>query len=252
MSSCIALIPARAGSKRVNQKNIKLLNGHPLLAYTIAAAHSSGSFTRVIVSTDSEAIATIAKQYGAEVPWLRPSKFAQDTSPDIEWLRYTLQQLQVEGSLADAFALLRPTSPFRKPETIQRARQQFLAEQPADSLRAVELCTQHPAKMWSIIEQDHRQRLQPIMPNPDATATPWHSTPYQALPKIYVQNASLEIAWCNVPLEQGTISGKVIVPFFTNGYEGFDINNQADWILAEHALANNLAHLPTIALTPHT
>lgn len=240
MSSCIAFIPARAGSKRVNQKNIKLLVGHPLLAYTIAAAKASGVFTRVIVSTDHQEIADIAQHYGAEVPWLRPAEFAQDTSPDIGWVKHALQNLG--GDTPDAFALLRPTSPFRQASTIQRAWEQFIALSGVDSIRAVELCRQHPAKQWQLVDG----HLEPVMNNPDASATPWHSTPYQALPKVYAQNASLEIAWCRVPLEQGTIAGKVIAPFFTERYEGVDINTLEDWVVAEYLVKQQLVGLPTV------
>ena len=241
MSSCIALIPARAGSKRIDQKNVKQLAGRPLLAYTIAAAKASGVFSRIIVSTDSEDIAAIAKQSGAEVPWLRPAEFAQDTSPDIGWVKHALQNLG--GDAPDAFALLRPTSPFRQASTIQRAWQQFTALQGVDSIRAVELCRQHPAKMWQVSGEGAAARMQPVMPNPDASATPWHSTPYQALPKVYAQNASLEMAWCRVPLEQGTIAGQMIAPFFT---EGFDINSLEDWVVAEYLIQQRLVTLPAL------
>ena len=93
MPSAVALIPARQGSKRVPGKNVRLLHGHPTIAYTIAPALESGVFESVIVSTDSEEIAEVARHYGAEVPFLRPAAFASDTSPDIEWLGYTLRQL---------------------------------------------------------------------------------------------------------------------------------------------------------------
>ena len=88
--SVVALIPARQGSKRVPGKNVRALGGHPVLAYTIAPAVESGIFESVIVSTDSEEIAALARHYGAEVPFLRPAAFAGDTSPDIEWVEYTL------------------------------------------------------------------------------------------------------------------------------------------------------------------
>src|SRR5688500_4665557 len=143
MPSVVALIPARVGSKRVPGKNVRVLNGHPLIAYTIAPAIKSGVFDRVIVSTDSEAIAAIATHYGAEVPFLRPVEFAGDTSPDIEWVEYTLKTLCAAGQTYDAFSLLRPTSPFRRPDTLQRAWTAFCADLRVDSLRAVEKCTQH-------------------------------------------------------------------------------------------------------------
>lgn len=245
MPAVVALIPARAGSKRVKSKNTKLLGGHPLLAYTIAAAKQSGIFDHVIVSTDSADTAAIAKQYGAEVPWLRPAELASDNSPDIAWIQHALTNLSGDN-LPDAFALLRPTSPFRQASTIQRAWTYFTSLQGVDSIRAVELCTQHPAKMWQVSGEGETARMTPVMTNPDAHATPWHSTPYQALPKIYAQNASLEIAWTRVPLEQHTIAGQSIAPFFTDGYEGFDINTLENWVVAEYLLAQHLATTPII------
>jgi N-acylneuraminate cytidylyltransferase len=238
----VALIPARAGSKRVPGKNVRLLAGHPLMAYTIAAARHSGIFADVIVSTDAEAYAEIARRYGAEVPFLRPAEMAGELSPDIEWVEYTLQRLAAAGRHYDAFSILRPTSPFRQPETIRRAWQQFLAGQPADSLRAVEKCKQHPGKMWVI----RNGRLLPLLPLGPAEQ-PWHSTPYQALPEIYVQNASLEIAWSRVVFITRTIAGTTIIPFLTEGYEGLDINDEKDWWYAEHLLVHGQARLPVMA-----
>jgi CMP-N,N'-diacetyllegionaminic acid synthase len=243
MPSAVALIPARQGSKRVPGKNIRLLNGHPMLAYTIAAAIESGVFDAVMVSTDSDETAAIARHYGAEVPFLRPPPFATDTSPDIEWVDYTLRELHTRGRRWDAFSLLRPTSPFRTADTIRRAWQLFTSEPGVDSLRAVELCVQHPGKMWVI----EGRRLQPLLDQPEPRTQPWHSTPYQALPRVYVQNASLEIAWTYVVLEKRTIAGDVLMPFITEGYEGFDINDPHDWMIAERLLADGAVSLPPVA-----
>jgi len=237
----VALIPARAGSKRVPDKNIRPLAGHPVIAYTIAAALGSGIFTDVIVSTDSEHYADVVKYYGAEVPFLRPDKLAGDQSPDIEWLQYTLGRLQDAGRSYDCFSILRPTSPFRLPETIQRAWHQFSAQTGVDSLRAVEKCTQHPGKMWVV----RGNRMMPLMPFGPAEQ-PWHSSQYPTLPEIYVQNASLEIAWSRVVLKNRTIAGNVVMPFFTTEYEGFDVNNEYDWQLAEHMVQKGDAKLPYI------
>ncbi len=241
-SSVVALIPARQGSKRVPGKNVRVLDGHPMLAYTIAAALESGVFERVIVSTDSETVASVARHYGAEVPFLRPERFATDTSPDIEWLEYTLGELRGRGLAWDAFALLRPTSPFRTAATIRRAWQQFSTQPGVDSLRAVEKCVQHPGKMWIL----RGSRMLPLLPF-GAAEQPWHSTPYQALPEVYVQNASLEMAWTRIVLEERTIAGTAITPFLTDGYEGFDINAPRDWALAETLIAERAVALPTVS-----
>jgi N-acylneuraminate cytidylyltransferase len=244
--SAVAFIPARQGSKRVPGKNVRVLDGHPIIAYTIAPALESGVFDAVIVSTDSDEIAAIARHYGAEVPFLRPTVFAGDTSPDIEWLEYTVTELQKQGRSWDVFSLLRPTSPFRTAATIQRAWSSFTAEVGVDSLRAVEKCAQHPGKMWIV----RGERMFPLLPFGPAEQ-PWHSTPYQALPTVYVQNASLEIAWTRVVVERRTIAGDVVVPFFTKGYEGFDINDQNDWMVAERLLAEGAVTLPAVAQVPY-
>jgi len=240
------LIPARQGSKRVPGKNVRALGGHPVIAYTIAPALESGVFESVIVSTDSEEIAAIARHYGADVPFLRPPQFAGDTSPDIEWLEYTLRELERVGRQWDCFSLLRPTSPFRTAATIRRAWLRFIAQEGVDSLRAVEKCAQHPGKMW-IVNGD---RMTPLLPSAPG-AQPSHSTPYQALPPVYVQNASLEIAWTRVVFEGRTIAGDVLVPFLTEGFEGFDINDPHDWMIAERLIADGTAVLPPVPQVPH-
>jgi N-acylneuraminate cytidylyltransferase len=219
-----------------------------MLAYTIAAARASGMFEAIVVSTDSEEIACVARHYGAEVPFLRPAAFAWDSSPDIEWLTHCLETLALSGRPYDLFSLLRPTSPFRTAETIRRAVALFLSQKGVDSLRAVERCSQHPGKMWVV----HGVRMVPLLPfGYSAPAEqPWHSTPYQGLPPVYVQNASLEIAWTSVVRDRGTIAGDVIVPFMTEGHEGFDINNPVDWLLAEHFLSDESVALQPITETP--
>ena len=241
----VGLIPARSGSKRVPDKNIRLLAGHPVMAYTIAAALQSEIFSSVIVSTDSERYADIACYYGAEVPFLRPRELAGDVSPDIEWLEFTLKKLKEDGRNFECFSILRPSSPFRLPETIERAWQAFLKEEGVDSLRAVEKCQQHPGKMWVI----RGERMMPLLPL-SPPQQPWHSSQYQSLPEVYVQNASLEIAWTRVVFNERTIAGNVLMPFFTKEYEGFDVNNFYDWKLAEHLVSNGDAQLPAVAKSP--
>jgi CMP-N,N'-diacetyllegionaminic acid synthase len=240
-----ALIPARSGSKRVPHKNIALLNGHPLIAYTICAARQADIFDAVIVSTDSEEYARIARHYGAEVPFLRPAEMSGDKSSDIEWIKHALKELAALARRSDAFALLRPTSPCRKAATIRRAWAQFLEERNVDSLRAVEKCEQHPGKMW-VVDGKRMRPFAPQGPGP----TPYHSMQYAALPPVYVQNASLEIAWTRVPLELGSIAGEVLTPFLTEGDEGFDVNRPDDWRLLEMALQRGETSLPEIDRLP--
>jgi N-acylneuraminate cytidylyltransferase len=245
--TCVALIPARSGSKRVPDKNIRPLAGHPLIAYSISAARQSGVFAAVIVSTDSERYAQVARHYGAEMPFLRPAAYSGDTSPDIEWVEYTLKRLADEGRRFDCFSILRPTSPFRLPETIRRAWAGFCAETGVDSLRAVEKCSQHPAKMWVV----RGRRMLPLLPIGPADQ-PWHSSQYPSLPEVYVQNASLEIARSRVVFEGRTIAGTVLMPFLTRDAEGFDVNKPYDWDLAEHMVKAGTATLPAVPEAPFT
>jgi N-acylneuraminate cytidylyltransferase len=242
----VAFVPARSGSKRVPNKNVRPLGGHPLLAYSIRAAIDSGVFAAVICATDSEDYAAVARHYGAEVPFIRPAAMSGDTAPDIEWVVFALDALEADGRAFDAFSILRPTSPFRKAETIRRAWATFHDQSGADSLRAVEKCSQHPGKMWVL----RGRRMLPLMPFSNGS-TPWHSSQYAALPEVFVQDASLEIAWSRVVREGNSIAGEAIVPFVSEGLEGFDINQPEDWILAEHYLAMGNVTLPTIAMAPY-
>ena len=115
MSKTIAIIPARSGSKGVPDKNIKLLAAKPLMAYSIMAARLARNIDRVIVSTDSEKYADIAREYGAEVPFLRPNSISTDTSSDYQFIRHALDWLvENEGTQPEYLVHLRPTTPLRE------------------------------------------------------------------------------------------------------------------------------------------
>lgn len=241
-AKAIAFVPARAGSKRVPDKNILELAGHPLVAYTISAALDSDVFDKVVISTDSERYARIARHYGAECPALRPAELAGDKSSDIEWVQHMLNVLDAGGERPEAFSILRPTSPCRKPGTIRRAWSAFeQVGRAVDSLRAVEKCAQHPGKMWVV----RGERMHPLMPM-GQSPVPSHSMQYAALPEVHVQNASLEIAWTETALEKNSIAGEVVMPFLTRDDEGLDINSPHDWRLLELMLEDGEARLPAI------
>jgi CMP-N,N'-diacetyllegionaminic acid synthase len=243
MPSAVALIPARAGSQRVPGKNVRDLGGHPLLAYSIAAARLAGVFDATVVSTDSEEIAAVAERYGAEVPGLRPVEMATSTSPDIEWVRYAIAALASDGRRFDAFSILRPTSPFRGPETIRRAFEQLVSlGEEADSIRAVRPCREHPGKMWVI----DGELMRPLLDQPDGV--PYHSRQYQSLPPVYVQDSSLEIAWMRALDAHDSIAGERVAPFLTEAAEGFSIDYPDDWRLAEEMVASGAAELPPVAV----
>ena len=238
MPSAIALIPARSGSERVPDKNVRLLAGHPLLAYAIASARKAVIFDRIVCSTDSGKIAEVAQRYGADVPFLRPTELATSTSPDIEWITHTLTQLDEHY---DLFAIVRATNPFRGPEVLQRGLQQLLATPEADSIRAVELVKQHPGKMWVL----EGKTMRPLLDQSHLESA-WHAGQYQALPEIYVQNSALEIAWTRVVSQTGTREGRVVAPYLTRGYEGFNIDEEDDWDRARRLLDAGEAVLPEV------
>jgi len=242
-NQAVAFIPARSGSKRVPNKNVKDIGGHPLLAYSVRSAIASRVFDDVICMTDSPEYARIAMQYGASVPFLRPTEISGDKSPDIEWVSWALDELLKRGNDYQIFSILRPTSPFRLPETIQRAWGQFMADPKADSLRAISRCKQHPGKMWIV----SGNRILPLLPF-SSNGTSWHSSQYAALPEVYAQNSSLEIAWSSVVRNKKSIAGESVIPFISDGLEGFDINEPEDWILANEYLAQGKAKLPCLQI----
>ncbi len=243
--TAVALIGARAGSERVPGKNVRRLAGHPLLAYAIETARQSAVFDRIVVSTDSEEIAKVARWYGADVPFLRPDEYATATSPDIEWIAWTLPRLEERY---DLFAIVRATNPFRGPDTIRRGLEQLIATPEADSIRAVERAKQHPGKMWELTIDG--RTMMPLLDQSHLDVA-WHAGQYQALPPVYVQNSALEIAWTRVVAATGTREGRVLAPYLTEGIEGLNIDDEDDFAFAEWLVAEGRATLPAVEREPY-
>jgi len=230
----LALIPARQGSERIKNKNIIKIYNHPLIAYTINVAKESGLFDKIVVSTDSPKYSKISKKYGAEVPFLRPSNISTSISPDYQWVNYTIKKLEKMGFFFSHFFILRPTSPFRKVSTILNAWKKFKKNKTVESLRAVEICKQHPGKMWL----KSKGFIKPFFPG-KKNNQPYHNLQFKSLPKILVQNASLEISKVKVLNLYKSITGKRIIPFYTKDQEGFDINNRYDLNYAHFLVKKN-------------
>jgi N-acylneuraminate cytidylyltransferase len=239
----IALIPARSGSKRLPGKNIKLLRGIPLIAYTIQSALDSNLFSEVIVSTDSREISDIAIKWGASVPALRPIEYAGDESPDIEWVLHSVNNMiSTPKSLIDCIAILRPTSPLRSADTIVKAFELFQEAESMDSLRAMEITNTHPGKMWRLGDDN---RATPFLSQIDQKI-PTHDRPTQSLEKLWIQNASLEFIRFRSLVESKTISGKKVFGYIMPGLEGLDVNTQFDWDYLENLVNTNTSLLKQI------
>ena len=142
----LAIIPARSGSKGLKDKNIKLLNGKPLIAYSIEAAKKSEIYSHILVSTDSERYGEIAIQYGAEVPFYRSEENASDVASSWDVVKEVLKKYQEMGIVFDTFTLLQPTSPLRKYEDIKKAYELFKEK---DAIAVVSVCEMEHSPLWS-------------------------------------------------------------------------------------------------------
>ena len=240
MNANIALIPARGGSKRILNKNSKLLDGHPLIAHTINSAKNADLFDRILVSTDNFEIAEIAQGYGAEVPTMRPAQYATDSSPDIDWITHSVHEWEILEK--STLAILRPTSPLRKSATIKFAIESFERATWADSLRAMQLVSEHPGKMWRV---NSTNEAFPYLEQQEQEV-PTHSSPTNTLEKVWIQNASLEIVRVETILNKRSLAGERILKFEMPGLEGFDLNSIGDWnyleflIQSDHSLISKI------------
>jgi YrbI family 3-deoxy-D-manno-octulosonate 8-phosphate phosphatase len=226
----MAVIPARGGSKGIPRKNIKNFAGYPLIAYSIQAALNSKYVTRTIVSTDDEEIANVARAFGAEVPFLRPSEFAQDTTLDFPVFENLLKTLQeIENYVPDLVIQLRPTSPIRPIHLVDEAIEIMLGDPAIDSVRGVVPSGQNPYKMWRI---DPINKLMTGLLSVDGIDEPYNSA-RQALPDTYWQTGHIDVIRTNVILEKKSMSGNKIKPIHINPDFTVDIDKPSDWQRAE-------------------
>ncbi|MCX8025193.1 MAG: acylneuraminate cytidylyltransferase [Thermanaerothrix sp.] len=226
----LALIPARGGSKGIPRKNIRPFAGHPLIAYSIAAARQAETVTRVVVSTDDDEIAAVAREYGAEVPFLRPPELAQDDTTDLPVFQHALRWLaEHEGYHPEIVVQLRPTSPVRPPGLVDAAVRLLLAHPEADSVRGVVPAGQNPFKMWRI--DPERGVLQPLLTLPGVPEP--YNAPRQSLPPVFWQTGHIDAIRARTILEKHSMSGAVILPLQIDPRYTVDIDNPADWQRAE-------------------
>ena len=235
MVEVLAIIPARGGSKSIPRKNIRDLAGHPLIAYSIAAGLAAGTVTRLVVSTDDEEIAGVARRYGAEVPFLRPAEYSQDNTTDLPVFRHALKWLQEKETYRPEIVVqLRPTSPFRRVRHIDQAVNLLLEHPLADAARTVCIPFQNPFKMWRIAPDGF---MQPLGRELGVQDEPYNQ-PRQVLPEVFWQTGYVDACRADTILEKHSMTGERILPVVINQSEWIDIDSPDDWLRAERLLEN--------------
>jgi CMP-N-acetylneuraminic acid synthetase len=237
MSNILAIIPARSGSKGLPGKNIRPFLGHPLLAYSVAAAKQSSAVVRVICSTDSEDIATVARRYGAETPFLRPSSLAQDDTLDLPVMQHAIRWLQDKDKWpTDILVQLRPTSPIRPAGLVDQAVQLLLNDKNATAVRTVCPAPANPYKMWRLPEGGFSES--PYMRNlleVPGIAEPYNA-PRQQLPAVWWQTGTVDVVRAEVVLA-GSMTGARILPCAVSTEIAVDIDKEADLHWAAEVMA---------------
>tara|TARA_B100000795_G_C22605833_1_gene363085 strand:+ start:48 stop:749 length:702 start_codon:yes stop_codon:yes gene_type:complete len=230
----LCIIPARSGSKGIVDKNIKHLGGKPLLAWSIKHAQESKYKMKIIVSTDSGKYAKIARDYGAETPFLRPKYISQDLSTDLEFIEHALVELKKEDYEPDFIVQLRPTYPGRKVEILDETIRLFIENRNKyDSLRTVIPFHKSPYKMYNI----KNNKLEPLFKEVNGTIEPYNQC-RQNLPKTYLHNGYIDILNTDI-IKDKKISGENIYPYLMSGNEYHDIDYDQDFKIVEEQLILN-------------
>ncbi len=227
MTEILAIIPARGGSKGIPRKNIRNFAGYPLIAYSISAGLKSELVTRVIVSTDDDEIAAVAREFGAETPFIRPSVFAEDNTTDLPVFEHALKWLaENENYHPDVVIQLRPTSPIRPVDCVDDAIRILLDNPEADSVRGVVPAGQNPHKMWRLLDGENAA-MQNLL-NVDGIDEPFNA-PRQILPPVFWQTGHIDAIRPRAILEQKSMTGEKIFPLIIAPEYTVDIDNLSDW-----------------------
>ncbi len=237
MTKVLALIPARGGSKGIPRKNIRPFAGYPLIAWSIAAAKQSELVTRVIVSTDDEEIAAVAREFGAETPFLRPNELAQDKTTDLPVFEHALKWLEdVEGYRPDIILQLRPTSPIRPRSMVDDAIRILLEHKDADCVRGVVPAAQNPFKMWRF--DGENKPLNPLL-KVDGIAEPYNA-PRQILPPVFWQTGHIDVIRDSTISQKHSLTGDVVYPLVIDPRYTVDIDTLTDWAKYEALVYSGL------------
>ncbi len=230
----LAVIPARGQSKSIPRKNILPFGGHPLIAWSIAAAKSANLVSRVIVSTDDEEIAAVARKYGAETPFIRPAEYAGDLTPDLPVFQHALTWLSDQEKYKPEIVVqLRPTSPVRPPSCVDDAIKLLLDHPDAHSVRGVVPAGQNPYKMWNIT---NKGPMRPILTVTGVREA--YNAPRQELPQVYWQTGHIDAIRSEIILARRSMSGDVIYPLVIDPSYTVDIDTVLDWQNAERLIGD--------------
>ncbi len=225
----VALIPARSGSKGVPEKNIRLLGGRPLLAWSVAAASRATTIDRVIVSTDSAQYGEIAAAHGAEVPFLRPRSLATDESLDIDFVLHAMDHLAEQGDEPDTIVHIRPTTPFRSPTVIDAAVERFVDSDRFTSLRSVHEMPTTAYKSMEITDSGVLRQL-----GAQGTALDDANGPRQKFPVTYIANGYVDVLSGPFIRVTGLLHGDQVFPFVTP--PALEVDTAEDFDLLEYHL----------------
>ena len=220
----LGLIPARGGSKGIPGKNIKSLNGKPLLQYTFETAKKSEMLSEVILSSDDPKIIAVAERMGLGVPFRRPAALAADDTSSLEVVRHALNFFAQKGEKFDVVCLLQPTTPFRRPGLIDEGIKKFISGD-YDSLLSVRQVPQEYNPHWVFEEKVGQLKI--------ATGEEQIISRRQELPKAYHRDGAIYLTKTEVLLEQNSLYGKKIGFIDTTGDPYVNIDTQEDWIKAE-------------------
>jgi N-acylneuraminate cytidylyltransferase len=234
MPRTIALIPARAGSKGVPDKNVRPLGGRPLLAWTIAACRRSAAIDRVIVSTDSPGYAALAQELGAEAPFLRPAELSGDRSGDREVVMHALEWLAAHGDLPDYVAHMRPTTPFRDPKVVDAAIRIFVEAPDATALRSVHEMPESTYKTFEITPGGVLKRV-----GLDSTALDAANDPRQQFPTTFHGNGYVDVLSTAFIRKSGLLHGDHVIPFVTPPV--VEVDSEDEFARLEYQLTQSAA-----------
>lgn len=234
----LGLILARGGSKSIPKKSIYPCAGKPLLYYTIKAAQGARRINRLIVSTDNEEIAEVARSYGVEVPFMRPGELARDLTPDFPVIKHALEELKRQGYTPDAIVHLRPTTPLKASANIDEGIR-ILEENPdADSVRSVCEPLHTPFKMYRLVEGE--KFLHPLLAKEFPEVFLKYEEPFnmprQALPKVWRHSGYVDVIRTETVLEKNSMSGTKILPIFFDSWRDIDIDSMKDVKYAEQII----------------